>query len=286
MTVLGALAGLTPEAVRSAVALVTHGIVVDLSIPLDPDVLPRGDPAFHHAFDRTDVMTPEQWSARVDSGADAFHLDAISGSIHQGTHIDGLVHVVNDGRVYDGREAEAARTDQGWIFGGIETVPPIVTRGVLIDLLPGRDGRHLTGSEEVTVGDVDAAMATSGTTVRPGDAVLLRTGKIRELSTSRETFLDAQPGIGVDAAIRLADAGMAVFGSDTGGTEPQPVLDWSRTVHVELLTRRGIHLVEWMDLDPLASALAEHDRTDFLFIAVPLRIRGATGSWVRPIALI
>jgi kynurenine formamidase len=286
MTVLGALAGLTPEAVRGAVALVTDGIVIDLSIPLDPDVLPRGDPAFHRPFDRIDVLTPEQWSERVDSGGDAFHLDAIAGSIHQGTHIDGLVHVVNHGRVFEGREAATSRTDQGWTFAGIETVPPIVTRGVLIDLLPGRDGRPLAGSEEVTVADVDAAAAASGATVRPGDAVLLRTGKIRELSTARETFLDAQPGIGVDAAIYLAQAGMAVFGSDTGGTEPQPVLDWSRTVHVELLTRRGIHLVEWMDLDPLATALAEHARTDFLFIAVPLRIRGATGSWVRPIAVI
>jgi len=79
---------------------------------------------------------------------------------------------------------------------------------------------------------------------------------------------------------------MVVFGSDTGGTEPQPVRDWSRTVHVELLTRRGIHLVEWMDLDPLATALAAHRRTDFLFVVTPLRITGATGSWVRPIAII
>ena len=286
MTALGALASLTPEAVRRAAALVTHGIVIDLSVPLDADVLPGGDPAFHQPFARLDVMTPERWSERVDSGGDAFHLDAIAGSIHQGTHIDGLVHVVKDGKVYDGQDAAAVRSDRGWTFAGIETVPPIVTRGVLVDLVASRGGRALTGSEEITVADVDGALGASGATVRSGDAVLIRTGKIRELSTARETFLDAQPGIGVDAAIHLAEAGMAVLGSDTGGTEPQPVRDWSRTVHVELLTRRGIHLVEWMDLDALSSTLAEHERTEFLFIAVPLRITGATGSWVRPIALI
>jgi kynurenine formamidase len=286
VTALGALAGLTPEAVRGAVALVRHGIVIDLSIPLDADVLPRGDPAFNRPFDRSDVMTPEQWSERVDPGPDAFHLDAISGSIHQGTHLDGLVHVVNEGQVFDGRDAATVRTDRGWTFAGIETVPPIATRGILIDLLPGRGGRPLTGSDEITVADIDEALEASGEAVRPGDAVLVRTGKIRELDSARETFLETQPGIGVDAAIHLADAGMVVFGSDTGGTEPQPVLDRSRTVHVELLTRRGIHLVEWMDLDPLATVLAEHERTDFLFIAIPLRITGATGSWVRPIALI
>lgn len=286
MTALGALAGLTPQAVAAATALVTHGIVIDLSIPLDADLLPRGDPAFHLPFARSDVMTPEQWTERVGASAEAFHLDAIAGSLHQGTHIDGLVHVVNDGRVYDGREAATVRTDRGWSFAGIETVPPIVTRGVLIDVLAARGGRALTGSDEVTVAQIEDALARSGATVRVGDAVLLRTGKIRELASARDTFLETQPGIGVEAAIRLADGGMALFGSDTGGTEPQPVRDPSRTVHVELLTRRGIHLVEWMDLDKLADTLAEHQRTDFLFIAIPLRITGATGSWVRPIAII
>jgi kynurenine formamidase len=286
MDPLGALARLTPDAVRAATALVSDGIVIDLSIPLDPDLLPRGDPAFHLPLARSDVMTPEQWSDHVQSGKDAFHLDAIAGSIHQGTHLDGLVHVVSDGRVFDGREAAAARTDRGWTFAGIETVPPIVTRGVLVDVVSARGGRGLEGSDEVSVADIDAALAMSDARVRSGDAVLLRTGKIRELWTARDTFLDAQPGIGVDAAIHLADSGMAVYGSDTGGTEPQPVHDWSRTVHVELLTRRGIHLVEWMDLDPLATALAAHRRTDFLFVVTPLRITGATGSWVRPIAII
>jgi kynurenine formamidase len=286
MTALGALAALTPETVRAAAALVTQGLVIDLSVPLDADLLPRADPAFHRPLERSDVMTPEEWSVRVRSGNDAFHLDAIGGSLHQGTHVDALVHVVNAGRVFDGREAAAVRTDRGWTFGGIETVPPIVTRGVLVDVVGARGGTPLAGSDEVTVADVDQALAMSGATVREGDAVLLRTGKIRELATARDTFLDAQPGIGVDAAIQLAAAGMAVFGSDTGGTEPQPVRDWARTVHVELLTRRGIHLVEWMDLDELATALEDHHRTDFLFIALPLRMTGATGSWVRPIAVI
>jgi kynurenine formamidase len=286
MDPIGALSHLTPEAVRAATALVTEGLVIDLSVPLEAELLPGGDPAFHQPLTRSDVMTPEEWSSRVQSGKDAFHLDAIAGSIHQGTHLDGLVHVVNDGRVFDGREAADVRTDRGWTFGGVETVPPIVTRGVLIDLVAARGGRPLEDADEVSVTDVDDALARSGATVRTGDAVLLRTGKIRELWVARNSFLDAQPGIGVDAAIHLADAGMIVFGSDTGGTEPQPVRDWSRTVHVEMLTRRGIHLIEWMDLDPLATALAAHGRADFLFIALPLRITGATGSWVRPIAII
>jgi kynurenine formamidase len=188
--------------------------------------------------------------------------------------------------VFGDGDATEIRTERGWTFAGIETVPPIVTRGILVDVVGRRDGRPLGGSDEVTVADVDDALLATGATVRKGDAVLIRTGKIRELATARDTFLAAQPGIGVDAAIHLADAGMALLGSDTGGTEPQPVRDWSRTVHVELLTRRGIHLIEWMDLETLASTLAARGRNEFLFVALPLRITGATGSWIRPIAVI
>ena len=286
MTALGALGGLSPEAVRAAIGLVRDGLVIDLSVPLDADLLPRGDPAFNQPVARSDLMTPEAWSARVSSGKQAFHLDAVAGSIHQGTHLDGLMHVVHDGRVFDDRDASSVRTERGWTFAGIETVPPIITRGVLVDVVRARGGRPVTASDAVTIADVEGALTASGATIRAGDAVLVRTGKIRELPMARDTFLDAQPGIDVDAAVHLAEAGMAVFGSDTGGTEPQPVRDWTRTVHVELLTRRGIHLVEWMDLEGLAGALAEHERNDFLFVALPLRITGATGSWVRPIAVI
>jgi kynurenine formamidase len=283
--VLGALATLSPASVRDAVALVRDGIVIDLSVPMDPDVLPDGDPAFLRPFIRSDVLTPEDWSRRVRSGADAFHLDAFGGSIHQGTHIDGLAHVVTDGRIHAGRTAATTLTDRGWSFAGIETVPPIVMRGILLDIVAAI-GRPLSGSEEVTVEDVDRTLAHGSVVIRPGDAVLVRTGKIVELRSRRATFLDAQPGIGVDAAIRLAEGGMALLGTDTGGSEPQPVRDWTRTVHVEMLTRRGIHLVELMDLEGLATALVERDRTDFLLVILPLRIPGATGSWVRPIAIL
>jgi kynurenine formamidase len=284
--ILGALATLSPATVRQAIGLVRDGIVLDLSIPHDPAVLPAGDPAFDRPLVRTDVVTPAEWNARLHSGVDGFNLDAIGGSIHQGTHIDGLAHIVHAGRIYGGHEEATTRGPDGWTVAGIETVPPILVRGVLIDLVAARDGAVLTGSEEVTVADIDAAIRRSGAHVEPGDAVLLRTGKMQSLAVDRDRFLEAQPGIGVDAAIHLAEAGMVLFGSDTGGTEPQPITDWSRTVHVELLTRRGIHLIEWLDLDGLAAGLAARGRTTFLLVVLPLRLRGATGSWVRPIAVL
>ncbi len=286
MTARSALAALTPDSVRAAIGLVRDGRVFDLAVELDPRRLPSGDPVFNRPFERADLLTPAAWRERVDSGASAFHLDMFGGSIHQGSHIDGLAHVVHDGFIHGGVTEAAARSEHGWIVAGIETVPPIVTRGVLIDLVAARHGQPLTGSEEIAVDELARVAAERAVELRPGDAVLLRTGKIRELDRERERFLERQPGIGVDAAVWLAERGMAVYGSDTGGTEPQPVADWDRTVHVELLTRRGIHLIEWLDLDELGRALGEAGRTDFLFVATPLKISGATGSWIRPIAVL
>lgn len=283
---LGALARLGPEAVLDAVRLVRDGRVIDLSLPLDPDVLPPGSPDFVEPLSRRDVTTPSRFTELAASAPDGFHLDAYGGSIHLGTHLDGLVHVVHDGAVFDGRHEADVRGPRGWTFGGIETVPPILVRGVLVDVLATKGGRPLEASTEVTPAMIDAACGVTGARVRPGDAVLVRTGKMRSLAATRETFLDTQPGVGVDAAIRLADQGMVLLGSDTGGTEPQPIADWSRTVHVELLTRRGIHLLEWLVLDELADALAARSRTDFLLVVLPLRLRGATGSWVRPVAVL
>jgi kynurenine formamidase len=284
--VLGALASLTPASVRAALGLVSDGVVVDLSLPMDPALLPPGDPEFVRPFARTDIVTPTEWNERLSTGADGFHVDAVGGSIHLGSHLDGLTHLVHEGRIFGGHPEAEARGADGWTVAGIETVPPILVRGVLIDLVTGRGGSPLQGSDEVTIADLTAAMRGSGGRVEPGDAVLIRTGKMESLAATRETFLDAQPGIGLEAAIHLAEAGMVLLGSDTGGTEPQPIRDWARTVHAEMLVRRGIHLLEWLDLAGLASALEVRGRTTFLLVVLPLRWAGATGSWVRPIAVL
>jgi kynurenine formamidase len=280
---LGPLGDLGPADILDAIAAVREGLVVDLAIPLDAEVLPPADARFAEPLERRDVVSPASFSALTASGARGFHLDAFGGSIHQGTHLDALAHLVVEGRIFGDRHETDLRTDRGWSDGGVETVPPIVARGLLLDFATNGP---LEGSAEIGRSDVSAALARSPTPMRRGDAILVRTGKMRELATNRVGFRERGPGIGLDAARLLADRGMSVFGSDTADTEPAPIVDWERTVHAELLVRRGIHLLEWLDLDPLASALAARGRTDFLLVALPLPIRGATGSWLRPIAIL
>src|SRR5205085_9586742 len=90
--------------------------------------------------------------------------------------------------------------------------------------------------------------------IEPGDAVLVRTGKMRQYGVDNTAFLAGQPGVGLQAALWLYDQGMAVLGSDTTGTEPQPVTDWDHTVHVAMLMERGVHLIEWLNLETLGQA--------------------------------
>jgi kynurenine formamidase len=275
-----ALARLGPREVRSAAALVQDGRVWDLALDLDAAFLPPLDPRFGQPVRRVDLVTPEAYRAAFSSGDAGFHLDAVGGSVHQGTHIDGLVHIVHGGRVFGGAAEADIRGPDGWRQHGAETIPPIVGRGVLIDVVAARGGEPLGDSVAIGVDQLAAATEAQAVDLRPGDIVLVRTGKTASLPSDREHFLDRWPGISVDAAVWLAKQGMVAFGSDSG-TEPQPVADWSRTVHVELLMRRGIHLLEWLDL----AALAGSGRHDFLFVAAPLKVRGASGAWLRPIAV-
>jgi len=274
-----ALARLGPQHVRAAAALVRDGRVWDLGLELDPASLPPLDERYGRSFRREDLVTPGEYSAAFGTGDDGFHLDAVSGSVHQGTHIDGLAHIVHGGRIFGGVAESVARGPAGWTYHGAETIAPIVGRGVLIDVVAAR-GMQLEGSEAIGWNELASVAAHQRVRVGEGDIVLVRTGKTAQLGRDRERFLERWPGITTDAAIWLADQGMVALGTDTG-SEPQPVIDPTRTVHVELLMRRGIHLLEWLDLE----ALAGSGRREFLFVAAPLKMRGATGSWLRPIAI-
>src|SRR5262249_9225164 len=140
---------------------------------------------------------------------------------------------------------------------------------------------YLPDGEEITLEEVQAAVARRGVAIEPGDAVLIRTGKMRQYDDPA-AFEAGQPGLGVAAALWLYEQGMGGVAADNTSGEPQPVLNWARNLHVEMLYRRGVHLLEWIDLEPLRAA----DVVTCCFICSPLKLAGATGSWVRPIAIL
>jgi kynurenine formamidase len=203
--------------------------------------------------------------------------DAIALGSHVGTHIDALCHFSCGGKLYGGDEAAGLQSYGGGLRRhSIDTVPPILRRGVLLDIA---GSTPLTGGFEITPAHLDAASA--GVEIRAGDVVLLRTGWARYFRDPARFISQVQgPGPGLAGAQWLSSRRIFAAGSDTVAFEKVP--DAAMPVHVHLLVEHGIHIIECLNLEELATAGVR----EFLFVALPLKIEGATGSPVRPVAVV
>ena len=221
--------------------------------------------------------------------------ETIRMSIHVGTHIDALCHIAEkrdelgnpdpDGRphLYDGPgeliPASECVTSAGQQHLSIEQMPPIVTRGVLLDVAAYKAVDMLPPAYQVDADDIAGTMEGQGTVISENTAVLVRTGTIQLLRDSDPTYRDAQTGLNEGAARFLVERGMNLVGADNMAVEAMPPHDHS--VHRFLLVHSGITHVENLNLDELAAAGCY----EFLLIIAPLKLTGATGSWVNPIAI-
>lgn len=262
--------------VARLLALPSRCMVIDLGMPIDRE-MPQGERGELFPFSMAQSVTPSH-----DPSAFQVSAEAIVGSLHTSTHLDALCHVLAEGRVFGGEREEDARSDSGWNAHGVETVPPILARFVLADLAELHGVEELAQDHEVGLDEMDRFLSQCSLTVQKGDVVLLRTGKIRGFYRDAESYGRVSPGLSLDAGIELHRRGAALLGSDTPGTERLPFKDPARTLHRAMLAERGVLLIENLNLETLHDAGAQTG----LFICLPLRIRGATASWVRPIAVI
>lgn len=221
--------------------------------------------------------------------------EVINMSIHVGTHIDALCHISEkqdangnpaiDGepRLYAGEGKTVAANDNvshtGQQHNAIEKMPPIITRAVLLDVARYKGIDILPDSYAITPDDIQATIEKQGTTITEGTAVLIRTGFIQHLIKGNIACRDTPAGIDIDSAKFLVDQGMILAGSDTMPVEVMPPID--HPVHRFLLVHNGITHLENVDLEELAA----QQRYEFLLIVTPLKLTGATGSWVNPIAI-
>ena len=194
---------------------------------------------------------------------------------HSGTHIDALSHQAENLTLHGGIHVdEGVQTSVGFRKLGIDTMEPLVARGVLIDV-PTEEGRA------ITAGDLERA---SRTEIRPGDVVLVRTGWGKFWSEP-EKYLKA-PGVGAGGSRWLIERQVRAVGADNVAFDvltstPDPELGVTLPGHILLLVRAGIPIIENLNLEELAAAGVY----EFLFVCLPLKMRGATGSPVRPIAI-
>lgn len=209
--------------------------------------------------------------------------DAISMYTHMGTHIDALNHFGLEGRIWNGFTPAQHLGDKGWKKTGAETIPPIIGRGVLIDVAGAKGLPALAANHRVSRRDLEEALARQGVALQPGDVVLIRTGQMARFEQAKE-YLHEYPGISLEAAKWLVEAqGVMLLGADNLSLEafpPERPDNWV-PVHTYLLAEKGVMFIENIALEELA-----RDRVyTFAFIGASLKLRGASGAPLRPIAL-
>jgi len=254
--------------------------IVDLAQPLY-----TGMPSSpNHPGFRMVLLRRHGDTVRPDGGSAANELIITGG--HVGTHVDALAHVSQDGLLHGGIDASSALEGGRFRRHGIDEMPPLFTRGVLLDAAAARGTQMLPGGYGVTVADLETAAELGGAEPGPGDVALVRTGWAQRFA-DEEAYLGKAtgvPGVTVEAARWLADRGVVATGADTTAYEQIPAGAGHRElpVHRVLLVERGIHIIEHLNLEGLARAEA----AAFLFVLAPLRILGGTGSPVRPLAVL
>ncbi len=204
---------------------------------------------------------------------------------HSGTHIDALCHQAENLHLFGGREVDASiQTPHGFTELGVETIAPLVTRGVLLDIARYRAVDHIGAGNPISHDELEAVAQKQGVSIGEGDVVLVRTGN-GALWQDPAVYLQAG-GVSGSASQWLASKGVRAVGADNMAWDEVGVVDSDLKVtlpgHLILLVRYGIYIIENLFLEELA----RDERYEFTFICLPLKLKGATGSPVRPVAIV
>ena len=265
-----------PATVLRAAQLIRTGQVVELGQVLSASMPLQPTRQFEVHTKRT-VMNPE-------SNRRGSNEEIVTAEIGQvGTQFDGFSHQTIGNSMYNCVKVDDVATRTGFTKLGIEKVGALMTRGVLIDVAALKGVEILPDTYEITPADLQEALRRQNITLQPGDAAIVNTGWGRLWGKDNARYMRTNPGLGVAAAEWLARQDPMLVGMDTApvNVTPSPDPALSNPTHQIMLVINGIHLLENLKLDELAAARAY----EFAFVIQPLKIQGATGSTVAPIAL-
>jgi kynurenine formamidase len=278
---IGSLNMMTQDTRANILQQITNGRVYDLAVDLFvgmPDCCSAafGDPTYQMWMTHTPAR---------DGGELLSHSsESISMNTHTGTHIDTLSHFGLNGEIWNGISADDALGVRGWTRSGADKYPPIIARGVMIDIAKAKGEKHLPASYSISVEDIKEALRKQGTALAPGDVVLVRTGQMSLWPDRSKLTLFQQSGLSLEAARWLVEEqNVMLLGADNLGLEsfPSTKPENFAPVHSYLLAEKGVSFMELVWLEDLA-----RDRVyEFAFVAAPLKLRGATGSPIRPVAI-
>jgi kynurenine formamidase len=266
----------------SLAQLLSGARVYDLEQPrfAGMPIHPSHQPGYFYALHRRhrDTHQPHSHGPRSSASGTLVMME------HTGTHIDALSHQARDLVLFGGVPIEAAETPTGFTKLGVETVPPLLGRGVLLDVAGWKGQGLLPPRTALGADELVACAAHQGVEVKPGDVLLVRTG-YGTLWHDEPRYLDAA-GVGKSGTLWAAERQVVAVGSDNmawdAPDERDPDSGATLFAHLYLLPQKGIYIIENLNLEALT-----RDRCHvFAFVGIPLKFNGATGSPLRPLALV
>lgn len=274
---IGAANNLSAERVLEAAQLITTGKVYSLGVETAED-----SPAYGTRTFSIDILASRP---DVPVGTDTMtsNDERVTTSFGIGSQIDGLGHLGIGNQYYNGLTTGQIVSEGGLVELGTHTIPPIVTRGVLLDMTRHFGVAMVPEGTAFNRAEIEAAASAQGITIQRGDVVLFHTGWMQLLGTDNRRYISMQPGPGVEGASYLADLGVVAIGADTPALEVIPFENPQRmfAVHQTLLAKEGVYILENMNTAELAADGVQ----EFMFVLGQPKFKGAVQTVINPIAI-
>lgn len=276
---LGAINNLSEEKVLKAVQLVKTGKTYPLGVetgPASPAYPPR-------SYSMTILQLDDGTGTPLGSNKATGNDDLMNLWMGIGSQIDGLGHMGINHTYYNGNHASDFVTPKGLTKLSTDKLPPIVTRGILLDMTALLGKNPLPEGTAINRDEIDRAAKAADLKIDKGDVVLLHTGWLDVMDSDPARFMAGQPGLGLGGAKYLAGLGVVAVGADNWALEAIPAEDATQAfpVHPELLAKNGVYILENMD----TRALAADGVTEFLFVLGQPRFVGAVQAVINPVAI-
>lgn len=276
---IGSFNQLGPELALKAASLIKTGKTYNLGIETNSKT-----PGYPPRTFEVNVVYPNQYDgAALGDNKMNYFDDMMKGWMGVGSQIDGLGHAGTNGVFYNGFKGSDFAKIDGLTKMGVEDYPPIVTRGVLLDMAKCMGKPMLAEGTAYTREDIISCEQQLGVSVEKGDVVLFHSGWMAMIETDPDKFVKVQPGLGVTGAKYLVEKDVIAVGADTSALEVIPFEDPKIVfpVHQLLLNYNGIYILENMD----TNALAADGAYEFMFVLGPAKITGAVQMIINPIAI-
>ena len=284
---IGMLNLITPEMSSSILSRADAGRVFDLSVDLFPGMptwTQGGEPPYQIWMNHTpqgSMVDDPVGVGREQNELVAWSADSISMFTHCGTHVDTLNHFGYHDRIWNDFSTGEHLGSTGWTVAGADKHPPIIARGVLLDVARALEYEVLPDSFVIGPDELEMTVSRQGTRIQVGDVIMVRTGR-GSVWPDAGSYLPREPGIDRAGAAWLAERGAAMVGADNIALEHLPSSDSENwlPVHTYLLAEAGVPIMEVVHLEDIA----DEELFEFCYLGASLKLRGATAGPIRPLA--